>query len=98
MVTGCENCWFQIALALFALKKAGGPIFNFRVGWGLFNRLFFNRGWGGVKLFTKICKETRAWYEEIAQIWNWLGSPMCLGCDRSTYIRKQTELEDAHCC
>ena len=21
---------------------------------------------------------------------------MCLGCDRSTYIKKQTELEDAH--
>ena len=32
MVNGCENCWFQIALALFALKKAGAPIFNFRVG------------------------------------------------------------------
>ena len=32
MVNGCENCWFQIALALFALKKAGAPICNFRVG------------------------------------------------------------------
>ena len=30
MVNGCEICWFQIAL--FALKKAGAPICNFRVG------------------------------------------------------------------
>ena len=43
MVNGCENCWFQIALALFALKKAGAPIFQMsrkhsflgvKKGWG----------------------------------------------------------------
>jgi hypothetical protein len=46
MVNGCENCWFQIALALFALKKAGAPIckiLGVKKGWGedFFNRLFF---------------------------------------------------------
>jgi hypothetical protein len=59
MVNGCENCWFQIALALFALKKTGAPICKISgkhsflgvKGGGVrtfFNRLFFfNRG-GGV--------------------------------------------------
>ena len=42
-------CWFQIALALFALKKAGAPICKISgkhsEGDDFFNRLFFSIGW-----------------------------------------------------